>query len=210
MNFGLPFLSQMQGAQNDSQLGGWVSETFKQLVAAISGGYHQQHNADDTHGTVTATGSITTADRFYEGTRKVGQGYWTNVQTGFLASGYTGSAAMTWTVASTDVIEYRYTVIGKTMILRFHIGTGSTVGGVLSNGLNLPFPAGYAPLDPGNANDYVQEGWCRVIDGANSVQGRCVVENAVSPMVLSVSRFDAANFTGPGVGMRGSLVIEVQ
>ena len=121
MNLGQSFLSQIQD--------GYVQRTIKQLIANIGAGYHKQHNANDTHGTITATGSIA------ERNRTVPQGVWTTLPFG--ASYYTASTS-TWTVSAGQQTTLKYMLIGTTLWVTFYINT-STVGGTPAS-LFITFP----------------------------------------------------------------------
>lgn len=54
MRLGLPFIAQIR-AGGDA-LGSWTAETLDAVVSAIGPAYHVEHNADDTHGNIHATG----------------------------------------------------------------------------------------------------------------------------------------------------------
>ncbi|MBE3036946.1 MAG: hypothetical protein IMZ70_07710 [Candidatus Atribacteria bacterium] len=71
----------------------------------------------------------------------LGLGLW--ISPAFDAANFSASASMTWTVQSTDVGNYSYMVIGKTMFLNWNI-TYTTVGGTLSTQLYIKIPGGYS------------------------------------------------------------------
>lgn len=124
MNLGLAFINQMQD--------GYAKRTLTQLVANIGTGYGKQHNADDTHGTVTLTGTIS------ERKRTVPLGAWASVA--FLASNFTATGT-TWTVTAAQQVTLKYMLIGTTLFVTFYINT-STVGGATANlFLTLPLNA---------------------------------------------------------------------
>jgi hypothetical protein len=58
----------------------------------------------------------------------------------FDAANFTAEGEMTWTVEAGDVITFDYTLIGKTMLLKFVIVT-SDIGGTPNNGLYIKIPA---------------------------------------------------------------------
>lgn len=127
MNLGLSYLSQITD--------GFVQKTINQLITNIRAGYGKQHNADDTHGTITASGSI--AERL----RSVAMGAWTAVA--FAAAMYTATGT-TWTVTNTQQVTLKYMLIGTTLFVTFYINT-STVGGSTPNlFLTLPLNAAAA------------------------------------------------------------------
>lgn len=114
MNLGLSYLSQLTG---------FTKQTIQQLVTKVGAGYHKQHNADDTHSTVTATGPIS------ERGRTVAMGAWTPVP--FLASRYTATGT-TWTVTNAQQATLKYMLVGTTLFVTFYINA-STVGGATAN-----------------------------------------------------------------------------
>ncbi len=72
--------------------------------------------------------------------RTVKSGEWTAVA--FSAGNFTGSGAMTWTVASGDQTTYAYTLHGKTMTLAFAL-YNTTVGGTPDYYLQIAIPGGF-------------------------------------------------------------------
>jgi len=107
-------------------------EALVRVVSGLNAGYGVQHNANDTHGTITATGSIA------ERKRTVPMGAWSNVA--FSASNYTATGT-TWTVTAAQQVTLKYTLIGTTLLVTFYINT-STVGGATANlFLTLPLNA---------------------------------------------------------------------
>lgn len=64
---------------------------------------------------------------------------WTDVT--FAAGDFTANGSMTWTVASGDVASYRWTEIGKTMIVSVWLNT-TTVGGTVNSELRVAVPNG--------------------------------------------------------------------
>jgi hypothetical protein len=130
MNVGLPFLEQIQqGPVN--QLGGWVAKSLNQLIAAITRGYHTQHNENDTHKTITATGSIS------ERARTTALGEWIAVP--YVSTNYTATTG-TWIVTASQAVSVWYTLVGKTMTVSFLI-TGSSLTLATATWLQIKIPA---------------------------------------------------------------------
>lgn len=102
---------------------GFVKQALLSVISVIGGGYHTQHNANDTHGTITATGSIS------ERNRGVAMGAWTAIP--FAATIYTATGT-TWTVTNAQQVTLKYTLIGTTLLVAFYISV-STVGGATAN-----------------------------------------------------------------------------
>jgi hypothetical protein len=68
------------------------------------------------------------------------QGAWINVP--FAAGNFTANGAMTWTVASGDVLSQSFRLTGKTLLYMVRVFV-TTVGGVVSDQLSVALPAGY-------------------------------------------------------------------
>lgn len=102
---------------------GAVRTVLDGMISIISAGYHTQHTTDDTHATITATGSVS------ERKRTVAMGAWTAIS--FLASNFTATGT-TWTVTQAEQITLKYMLIGTTLFVTFYINA-STVGGATAN-----------------------------------------------------------------------------
>jgi len=74
----------------------------------------------------------------YERGRSVAMGEWSAVP--FNAADFTASVG-TWTVEAADIITFRYTLIGKTMIVSLYIQTTAISGAPTE--LRIKIPAGY-------------------------------------------------------------------
>lgn len=126
MKIGLSYAPQIQALPG----GGFIAQEHQHLVAGISAGYHQEHEDDDRHKTINATGSIS------ERGRDVPIGEWQDAP--FLAGNFTGSGTMTWTQPAATA-SLRYSLIGKTVTVGFEF-TGATIGGGLGGTLFARLP----------------------------------------------------------------------
>jgi len=107
---------------------------------------------------------------------------WTAVS--FSAGNFTGNGAMTWTVASGDVVTNTYIKIGRTLIWSVHLDT-TTVGGTPNSSLRLTIPGGFTAA------------------GAQSVKCSVTIDNNVvsqahattSGTLVEIIRDDFANWT---------------
>lgn len=166
MKLGLPWLTQIQGdadaGSEPTSLRGWLAQTFKVLVAGIATGYHTEHNDDDTHSTIHATGAISERDR----TTPLGE--W--IAAPFVAADFVGTSPLTWTVSAAMVTSFRYMLIGKTLWVNIAID-GSTLGGSGASALTLKLPAHFMPL-PGQ--QYF--GACEYNEGGTSGTGVVIVQ----------------------------------
>jgi hypothetical protein len=103
----------------------------------------------------------------------------------FSAGNFTASGSMTWTVAAGDVGTYAYVLSGKMMTVSFSINT-STVGGSLSNTLQIAIPASKtATKSMSNPirlldNNVVTDAFCRV---------------SASSTIIEIYRSDLGNYT---------------
>ncbi len=165
MNLGLAFLAQVQDS--------YARLTFDSLLANIGAGYHTQHNTDDTHGTITATGSIS------EYGRTTPLGDWIEVP--FNAGNYTALGTMTWTVTAAQQLRLAYYLVGKTMVLNFYINS-STLGGAANTHLYLKIPDNYlAALGNAVGTTMVNNGTDyagRAISGAGSERAYIILRTA--------------------------------
>lgn len=59
----------------------------------------------------------------------------------FLASNYSGSGSMIWTVEAGDVIQHTYALSGKVLLLLLTL-LGTTISGTISSFLNIKLPPG--------------------------------------------------------------------
>lgn len=107
---------------------------IENLVSAITAGYHTQHNADDTHGTITASGSIS------ERARTTPMGVWITLPYSGITFG-SDTATATWTVTSANVQDLRYMLMGQTMTVRWSI-FASAVGTAAARNVYFTLPLG--------------------------------------------------------------------
>lgn len=75
----------------------------------------------------------------------------------FSAANFTATGAMTWTVASGNITNFRYAQVGKRFFLDFCIES-TTVGGTAGLALQFAIPGGVVPA-------YRKESTCRVVNG---------------------------------------------
>lgn len=177
MKIGLSYITQIRGGEDSGQLvpesdasplralGGWIALTFNQLVAALISGYHTEHNADDTHSIIHASGAIS------ERGRTTPMGVWINVP--FIASDFSGDTAMTWTVDAADVATWAYTLVGNTMTVAWYL-TNTTVGGTPSTYLRIKVPAEKQVVRlTYNASLYIDNGGASTVGyaGAGRISG---------------------------------------
>ena len=121
MNLGLSLLAQIKD--------GFARKTIQDFISSVNTGYHKQHNVDDTHGTITASGAIS------ERKRAVAMGVWTPVA--FNAANFTASGT-TWTVTSSEQRTLKYMLVGTTLWVTFYITTSAV--GALSSNLFIALP----------------------------------------------------------------------
>lgn len=121
-------------------LSGWV----KSLSASVAAGWNKEHKPDGTHKAVTAdsvsvTGDITAAGRYYERGRPKAVGEWTAVP--FSSFDFTGSGTLSWAVESGDMLTFAYMALGHTLWMSIYINTSSVSG--TGAELRVAIPPGY-------------------------------------------------------------------
>lgn len=144
MNIGLSYITQIRGGEYSGQLvpdeglpqsrslGGWVALTFNQLVASLTSSYHAEHNADDTHKTIHASGTIS------ERSRTVPMGEWVAGNTG--ATNFSVGTG-TWTVPTANINAHHHMLIGKTLFYRGAFVNTSVSAGTTP--LSITIPGGF-------------------------------------------------------------------
>lgn len=174
--------------------GGWLVDTIQSLADAVQAGYHREHNSDDTHRTIHATGAI------YERERTVALG--DAVEPPFNASVFSANGTMTWTVVAANVSDFSYTRLGSYLLLTFAIAS-TTVAGAANTALQLLIPESLVGArDTFNA--------VRIVDNGTAGAGYAYVA-PMSPYV-EIHRNDAGNW-GTGAGnnaVQGQILFEVR
>lgn len=172
--------------------------TAQSLQAAEIGvmtSFHQEHNADDTHKVIHASGAI------YERARTVAaMGEWIPII--FMPSLFTGNGAMTWTVTSGSVVTLAYTLIGKTMVVFFDIQS-SSVAGTPNSALQMTIPGGFIAKRTVDALYDLRDNATRRIGFMQVIAGSTL---------LSFQREDRANLTASATAtdVQGQFMFEVQ
>ena len=188
MNIGLSYMTQIRGGDDTGQLvpneddqtsqrslGGWIALTFNQLVASLTAGYHIEHNANDSHSTIHATGTIS------ERGRLVAIGDWQAVP--FNAANFTGGGTQTWTVTAATQITFSYSLTGTTLAFQIKLA-GTSVGGVPNTTLRIMLPVAYA-------NPRQQFGTFHFVDnGVHGIGLWGISASLNSPVVLELSKTD--------------------
>lgn len=145
--------------------GGWIATQIQKIVSSIQAGYHSQHNEDDTHSTITASGSIT------ERLRDLPMGEWTYLE--MAASRFTGNGTMTWTVPAFSTSYITYMLVGQTMFVRWNL-VNTTVGGVVNTILQATIHSTLTPKFVNNGTAFAYRdnavagtGYCQSVRGAS-------------------------------------------
>lgn len=204
MIIGLQLLPQIRGREDDGapdpgeldpvkKQGGWIAQQLSTIVASLTASYHKQHNADDTHSTITATGSIT------ERGRALAMGEWRIV--GYDATAFTGSGSLTWTVTAAQQLTFQYTLIGKTMLLAFNFSS-TTVGGVADLSLRVRLPDQFSSAH--NVYNPIV-----LVDAGTAALGFAVSVVGVANPQLQFNRADGANFSLGTTSVRGMVAFDV-
>lgn len=165
----------------------------QEVAVAVQNGYHVEHNTDDTHKIIHASGSI-----FERGRTSYALG--DSISVPFRPSDYSANGAMTWTVLATVVTNISYALIGPRMIYDVFIYPAA-IGGVANTRLLIKIPDGfYAKRDHINM--------CGIVDNGAQLPGLIIaVKNS---NMLQVGRYDGGNFTvGANAGVFGQICLEV-
>lgn len=171
--------------------GGWIAQQFQSLVASLTTAYHSEHNDDDTHKTIHATGAI------YERARTTAMGDWTDVP--FSATNFGGSGSMTWTVTQAQQLVYAYLQIGTTLYLNYWIEQ-TTIGGTASSSLRLTLPASLVVAQYATAP----------IHYLNSTANVGFVAATPGDRFVSFQKSDASNWnTAAAVTIHGQVALKV-
>lgn len=208
MNFSNSLAAQIKALPG----GSFVSDTFDRLMHAITAGYTVQHNDDDTHATITATGSVS------ERGRAVPMGEWifpTFDATRFTVSG----ASNTWVVPAPDpgntFYAVAYTLIGKTMLLNLFIPersnlTITTAVSALTVMMPPGFRVGGASVD--NNTSFIGQkyvGFARIKDDT-SIEAGLLIATA-GETSFEIWRAAGANFVTDALfAVSGQLILDVE
>ena len=101
----------------------------------------------------------------------------------FVASNYTASGAMVWSVAAGDIGSETWMLVGRTMTFTFVI-SNTTVGGVPDYALRIALPVGFRATSLARANIRIKNngafvwGYCTTTAGATYLS--CILSNAVN------------------------------
>jgi hypothetical protein len=140
MRIGLDYINQIRGnAQENvnasdtdiSSRAGWIAQQFTKLVAQVAPAYHREHNDDDTHSTIHATGEI------FERERTTAMGDW--IVPPYLSTNFTASAG-TWAVSGTALGAFQFMLSGSTMTVAWYIES-STLATAAAATLFLRIPS---------------------------------------------------------------------
>lgn len=143
--------------------------------------------------------SATTA--LYERNRPTPLGEWDSVA--FAAGNFTGTGTQTWTLTAPDQADFKYTLIGKTMLVKVQLAATS-VGGVAATGLQVVIPGGFT------AASVAYNAAAFMLDNGVLAVGRLSV--AAGGTKILVERSDGAVWTASANAtyVYGQLTLEVQ
>jgi len=131
----------------------------------------------------------------YERGRSVAMGEWVNVP--FNASDFT-AASGSWTVAAGDVITFRYTLIGKTMIIALYL-KGNVSAATAE--LRIRIPGGYT-TGPAQSRSVIQ-----MYDG---VWGAGLLYTTPGSVLIGSAKVNATGWTAtPSIYLIGNTTLEL-
>ena len=149
----------------------WTIDAFGTDVAIFGGSY--------TIGGVLLVGTripnlsvaLLASGAYYEGTRSTAMGYW--IAVAHSAGNFTASTG-SWTVDSGDQLVYRYTLIGKTMILSWSIANSDVSAGSV---LRLAIPGSFTAAQTINGvHEARDNGGVAVFATCRTVSGQAYIE----------------------------------
>ena len=204
MKIGFAWAAQAQGQEGidtgptavESSHQGWFTwDTFKKVISAIVAGYETEHNPDDTHKTIHATGTIA------ERARTVPMGNW--IEMPFTASDYTTDNGTAWTVAISNIQVARYMLIGATLFLNLRI-INTTLAAGAPSALRLQLPNNFTV-----ASDALS--LVRLTDNGAFSAGYCQVTQPSLKNRLQFIRIDSSVFTASAgaTGVEGLIIVEL-
>lgn len=154
--------------ENALILDGPTRSQLEGIVATLQAWMLREHKGDGTHDRITAT-SLSVTDGIQERGRRLPIGVWADVP--YVATDFTGSGAMTWTVDAADVQLRRFAAIGQTLFYNIALAATS-VGGVVSNELRMALPPSYVVARTVNSVCFMNDAGTGNVGGlATSVVG---------------------------------------
>ena len=160
-----------------------------------------------TSGTTSLAPGTGTAEYSYDGTtqrwRLVSHEQGAAITPTFAAGNFTGASAMTWTVASGDVVTYTYLLRGRRLTVDFVIDT-TTVGGTPSGLLQIAIPNGYTATR-------VTYAALAFLGDNSTTQTLGHARVNASGTVIQISRYDAGVFSAStdATYVRGQMTLEI-
>lgn len=132
------------------------------------------------------------------------QGAWINVT--YSAGDFTGNGSMTWTVDSGDLVSFQYLVVGKSLTVGLQINT-STVGGSVSNVLQVKVPGGFSAL----STSYGLGHMAYADGGAFQGGGLFQLNGAATTTLIQCLKRDISNWTlaTNATGVSGTVTFEI-
>jgi len=131
------------------------------------------------------------------------QGAW--ITPAYAAGDFTGGGSMTWTVDSGDVSAYAYWLKGRTLIVRWKLGTTS-IGGTLNTIVQIKIPGGFSGVTSTTSGHMYGQGGVFA-----NLSGAIVDTGAPTQIQLYTANFGAANYAASTntSSFYGSIPIEV-
>src|SRR5262249_42789078 len=159
-------------------------------------------------GAITASGGITSTGAFvqaktgfFERDRNVALGEWTAVS--FASGNFTASSG-NWTLTSGDQLLFRYSLIGKTLLIHFRLDT-TTVSATPTN-LRVTLPGGFTVAQDGFAGGLVYN------DNATGWDGGGQIYATATKTYIELYRSDLAAWatSTDQTYVRGQAAVEIQ
>ncbi len=195
MKLGSAFLEQARTRSDSS-----AAEANRLLQIGVETGYHKEHNVDDSHSTIRASGSI-----YEQGRGGLTPAYANGVSVPvfFVPADFGGNGTMTWTpTQSLTVVSYCW-LAGVRMQVDFAIG-GSVIGGALNTMLTIKIPGGWFA-------SRLTYNPCRIVDNGVAASGIALVTpgGLGTGNVIQIFRNDVAAWTATPI-VQGQISFEAR
>lgn len=208
MNTTVPTLAQISG-DNWRTDSGALRDGLDQVSSNISSAFHTEHNADNTHSTIHASGSISERKR----TTPIGE--WINVQSSSVVLGIPG-AGNSWVNVpkppGTTFFNLSYTLIGKSMWLNVAFPITTLTVAASTGIVTVNLPPGFRVAGVSAGGVFVGRshfGSCVILNAGTQVSG--VLFASAGATSLQVNRVDGAAYvTDANFTVEGQIFLEVE
>lgn len=210
MNTTVPTLAQISG-DNWRTDSGALRDGLDQVSSNISSAFHTEHNADNTHSTIHASGSIS------ERKRTTPMGEWINVPfntTDFSVAGAGNSWVPATVAPGATFFAISYTLIGKTMWLNLAVPNAALTIATATNAIFVHVPPGFRVAGVSSAGTYIGRthvGACMILSATVPFLDTGVMQAFAGATTISIQKVGGATFaTDAAFTIEGQMFFEVE